>query len=70
MAKLLLMSCFLSMIVLPFRAARVSHAGHSMRRAIGSFLLFNVFYWVAVLFGYFHFVLGESPAHLLNYVRY
>jgi hypothetical protein len=69
MAKLLLMSCFLAMVVLPIRAARIPHPGRSMRRAVTSLFLFNVFYWGAVLFGYFHFVLGENPAHLLTYVR-
>ena len=65
MAKLMLMSVIIMMIVLPIRAARIAHAGKAMRRALFSFFLYNCFYWLMIIVLYFDLYLGKSPAELL-----
>lgn len=66
MAKLLVMSVIIMMVVLPIRAARIAHAGHAMRRALVSFFLYNCLYWLMVIVIYFDLYLGKSPAELLS----
>ena len=66
MAKLLLLSILVMMVWLPVRFSHAKHPGNGLRRTLSSFVLYNAFYWLAVVFIYFTLIVGRSPAELLS----
>lgn len=66
MSKLLLISILIAMIWIPVRFSHARHPGVGLRRTLTGFLLYNVFYWLAVVVIYFTLIVGRSPAELLS----
>lgn len=66
MTKLLMLSSLIMMVVLPIRAANAKSPRVGLRRAIWQVILYNVFYWVAVVYLYFTIYLKRDPTELLN----
>ena len=52
MAKLLLLSLLISMMVIPARAAREANPSRGLRKVIVQTIVFNVFYAFALIFLY------------------
>lgn len=69
MGKFLVMSCLVALIVLPIRASKLARPGASFRRAVVSVALFNVAYWLVVLFGYYILWGGRDPSRLMSAVH-
>ncbi|MBX7113924.1 MAG: hypothetical protein K1X64_06265 [Myxococcaceae bacterium] len=66
MIKLLMLSSLMMMVALPIRAANTKSPMVGLRRAFWQVLLYNVFYWVAVVYLYFIVYLKRDPTDLLN----
>ena len=66
MAKVLLLSILIMMIVIPVRFSRTANAGVGLRRALTGFFVYNVIYWLTVVLIYFTLIVGRSPAELLS----
>ena len=66
MAKLLLLSILIMMIVIPVRFSRARNAGVGLRRTLTGFFVYNIIYWLAVVVIYFTLIVGRSPLELLS----
>lgn len=67
MAKLLLISIIVMMVVIPVKFSHARNAGVGLRRTLVGFFGYAVFYWLAVVFIYFILIVGRSPAELLSH---
>lgn len=66
MAKLLLLSIIIMMVVIPVKASKALSARVGAKRALGGFLAYCVFYWLAVVYVYFFLLVGRDPTALLT----
>ena len=66
MAKLLLLSILVMMVVIPIHFSHARDARVGLRRTLIGFFVYNVFYWLAVAVIYFTLILGRSPVELLS----
>ena len=67
MAKILILSILVMMVVIPVRLSHARFAPKGLRQALVAFFAFNLVYWVSVLFIYFTLILGRSPTELLSH---
>jgi hypothetical protein len=65
-SKLLLISILIMMVAIPVRFSHARNPGVGLRRTLAGFLIYNVFYWLAVVVIYFTLIVGRSPAELLS----
>lgn len=67
MSKLLLLSIIIMMVVIPVKASKAKNPLTGARRALGGYLAYCFFYWLAVVYVYFFLIVGRDPTELLSH---
>ncbi len=69
MIKLLYLSGIIALVLVPIQLSKRKSARAGLRHTLTLLLAFNFFYFLAVLYGYFHFGVNMDPKQALKSVR-